>query len=161
MSIKYVAIDLNKKINFILSIYLKRFQTIIEEQWHTICWQLESNKYNVLYQNFGKSRVYKLRESYLIKNNSISNVIMFVPPIRRGFAPGFINYKKGAFDSQSQVIKFTSCLPMVGGSPRVLRLHKTETRPSTCRKLSCVNSFNMMWSLITDNGYPFYISTRL
>jgi hypothetical protein len=29
---------------------------------------------------------------------------------------------KGALDSQSQVIKFTSCLPMVGGSLRVLRL---------------------------------------
>ena len=83
MSITYVAIDLNKKINFILSIYLKRFQTIIEEQWHKICWQLESNKYNVLYQNFAKSRVYKLGESYLIKNNSISNVIMFVP--QRGY----------------------------------------------------------------------------
>jgi hypothetical protein len=43
-------------------------------------------------------------------------------PIRRGFAPGFVNYKKGALDSQPQVIKFTSCLPMVGGSLRVLRL---------------------------------------
>jgi hypothetical protein len=41
-------------------------------------------------------------------------------PIRRGFAPGFVNYKKGALDSQ--VIQFTSCLPMVGGSLRVLRL---------------------------------------
>jgi hypothetical protein len=30
--------------------------------------------------------------------------------------------KKGAFDSQPQVIKFTSCLPMVGGSLWVLRL---------------------------------------
>jgi len=30
-------------------------------------------------------------------------------PIRRGFAPGFVNYKKGVLDSQSQVIKFTSC----------------------------------------------------
>ena len=29
--------------------------------------------------------------------------------------------KKGALDSQPQVIKFTSCLPMVGGSLRVLR----------------------------------------
>jgi hypothetical protein len=28
---------------------------------------------------------------------------------------------KGAFDSQLQVIKFTSCLPMVSGSLRVLR----------------------------------------
>ena len=43
-------------------------------------------------------------------------------PIRRGFAPGFVNYKKGALDSEPQVIKFTSCLPMVGGFPRVLRL---------------------------------------
>jgi hypothetical protein len=43
-------------------------------------------------------------------------------PIRRGFAPGFINYKKGAFDSQPQVIKLTSCLPMVEGSLRILRL---------------------------------------
>ena len=30
--------------------------------------------------------------------------------------------KKGALDSKPQVIKFTSCLPMVGGSLRVLRL---------------------------------------
>jgi len=30
--------------------------------------------------------------------------------------------KKGALDSQLQVMKFTSCLPMVGGSHRVLRL---------------------------------------
>ena len=31
-------------------------------------------------------------------------------PIRRGFAPGFVNCKNGAFDSQPQVIKHTSCL---------------------------------------------------
>jgi hypothetical protein len=30
--------------------------------------------------------------------------------------------EKVALDSQPQVIKFTSCLPMVGGSLRVLRL---------------------------------------
>jgi hypothetical protein len=30
--------------------------------------------------------------------------------------------KKGALDLQPQVIKITSCLPMVGGSLRVLRL---------------------------------------
>ena len=30
------------------------------------------------------------------------------------FAHGFVNYKKGLLDSQ--VIKFTSCLPMVGGA---------------------------------------------
>ena len=28
--------------------------------------------------------------------------------------------QKGALDSQTQVIKFTSCLPMVGGSLRIL-----------------------------------------
>jgi hypothetical protein len=42
-------------------------------------------------------------------------------PQRRGFAPGFVNYQKGALESQPQVIKITSCLPMVGGSLRVLR----------------------------------------
>jgi hypothetical protein len=42
--------------------------------------------------------------------------------IRRGFAPGFVNYEKGALDSQPQVIKLTSCFPMVGCSLRVLWL---------------------------------------
>jgi hypothetical protein len=46
---------------------------------------------------------------YLTTHTSLS-------PIQRGFAPGFVNYKKGALDSQPQVIKFTSWLPMVGGS---------------------------------------------
>ena len=32
------------------------------------------------------------------------------------------DYKKGALDSQPEVIKFTSYLPMVGGSLRILRL---------------------------------------
>jgi hypothetical protein len=34
--------------------------------------------------------------------------------------PGFVNYKKGALDSQPQVIKFTSCLPMVDASLQLL-----------------------------------------
>jgi len=34
----------------------------------------------------------------------------------------YVNYKKGALDSQPQVITFTSCLSMVGGSLGVLRL---------------------------------------
>jgi hypothetical protein len=41
-------------------------------------------------------------------------------PIRRGLSPGFVNYKKGALNSQPQVIKFTSYLSMVSGSLRVL-----------------------------------------
>ena len=40
-----------------------------------------------------------------------------------GFAPGFANYKKGALDSQPQVISFT----MVDGSLRVLRLPPLKT----------------------------------
>ena len=52
---------------------------------------------------------------YLATHTSLS-------PIRRGFASGFVNYKKDALDSQPQVIKFTSCLPMVGDSLRILRL---------------------------------------
>ena len=48
--------------------------------------------------------------------------IYFMASIRCGLAPGFVNYKKGALDSQPQVIKFTSRQPMVGGSLRVLRL---------------------------------------
>jgi hypothetical protein len=40
----------------------------------------------------------------------------------RGFARDFVNYKKAALDPQPQVIKITSCLPMVGGSLPGLRL---------------------------------------
>jgi hypothetical protein len=43
-------------------------------------------------------------------------------PMWCGFAPGFVNYKNGTLDSQPQVIKLTSCFPMVGGSLRVFRL---------------------------------------
>jgi hypothetical protein len=50
---------------------------------------------------------------YLTTHTSLS-------PIRRGFAPDFVYYKKGALDSQLQVIKLTTCLPMVGGSLRLL-----------------------------------------
>ena len=49
--------------------------------------------------------------SYLTAYTSLS-------PIQRGFVPGFVNYKKGCIRG----IKFTSCLPMVGGSLWVLRL---------------------------------------
>ena len=36
--------------------------------------------------------------------------------------PALLITKEGALDSQLQVIKLTSCLPMVGGFLRVLRL---------------------------------------
>ena len=40
--------------------------------------------------------------------------------MRHGFAPCFVNYKKGALDSQPQVIEFTMCLHRVGGSLQLL-----------------------------------------
>jgi hypothetical protein len=43
-------------------------------------------------------------------------------PIWRGFASGFVNDKKGALDWQSQVIKLTSGLSIVGDYLRVLQL---------------------------------------
>ena len=46
--------------------------------------------------------------NYLTTHTSLS-------PIRRGFAPGFVNCKKGALDSQPQMIKFTSCLSIRDG----------------------------------------------
>jgi hypothetical protein len=36
--------------------------------------------------------------------------------------PVFVNYKKAALDSQPQMLRLTNCLPMVGGSLRVLQL---------------------------------------
>ena len=50
----------------------------------------------------------------------MNRLFLYPSPIRHGFAPGFVNYKKGALDSQPKVIKLTSSLPMVGGSLRVL-----------------------------------------
>ena len=41
--------------------------------------------------------------------------------MRYSVSARFVNYKKGALDdSQPQVIKITSCLPVIGGSLRVL-----------------------------------------
>jgi hypothetical protein len=48
--------------------------------------------------------------------------------MQREFAPGFVNYKKGVLDSHLQVIKFTSCLPMVGCSLLVLWLLPPQKR---------------------------------
>ena len=45
-----------------------------------------------------------------------------IPPIQGGFATNFVNYNNGALDSQPQVKTFTSWLPRVSGSLRVLRI---------------------------------------
>ena len=87
-------------------------------------------------------------------------------PIRRGFAPGFVNYKKGALDSQPHVIKFTSCLPMVGGSPRLpppLKLvvmillkvalkHKQSINQSIFFQFRKLCKFKWCWSWCSKNS---------
>jgi hypothetical protein len=82
--------------------------------WHNYQLYDETHNYDIIIK---RARVAQWVRSldYLTTHTSLS-------PIRHGFAPGFVSYKKGALDSQPQVIKFTSCLPMVGGSQRVLRL---------------------------------------
>jgi hypothetical protein len=55
-------------------------------------------------------------------NYLTTDTVTSLSPIQRGFAPGFVNYKKGVLDSQLQVIKLSSYLPMVGDSLRVLWL---------------------------------------
>jgi len=62
----------------------------------------------------------------VIEKNATKNILdgrtdrgkTVYPPLHSG--SGGIIIKKGALDSQPQVIKFISCLPMVGGSLRVL-----------------------------------------
>jgi hypothetical protein len=74
---------------------------------------------------------------YLTTHTSLS-------PIRRGFASGFVNYKKGAHDSQPQVIKFTSCLIQLKH-----QLINTFTCSYTiiCQKWSVIISFLLAWSI--------------
>jgi hypothetical protein len=47
---------------------------------------------------------------------------IYMHQINMGSRPVFVNYKKAVLDSQPQMLKLTNCLPMVGGSLRVLQL---------------------------------------
>jgi hypothetical protein len=70
-----------------------------------------------------KTKVMAIEFEFLVFNATFSNDLS--PLVDDPFdtlAPSVVNYKKGALDSQPQVIKVTSCLSMVGGSLRVLRL---------------------------------------
>jgi hypothetical protein len=73
----------------------------------------------------------KLIDNYLFLELDYLATHTSISPIRRGFAPSFVNYKKGALDSQPQVIKLTSCLPMVGELIKhfitMLCYHKLDT----------------------------------
>jgi hypothetical protein len=72
-----------------------------------------SNIYNLIDMRLEEQEQYSRRTSLRFHNVRVptdqkGNIIQ--PVIRRGFVPGFVNYKKGALDSQPQLIKFTSCL---------------------------------------------------
>jgi hypothetical protein len=60
--------------------------------------------------------------------------------------------KKGALDSQPQMIKFTSCLPMVGGSLRLL------PPPGLSFEASCLR--NSTSTLYSAAGYFLYIKDK-
>ena len=65
-----------------------------------------------------------------------------------------VNYKKGILDSQPQVIKFTSCLRMVGGSLRVLRILPPLTLVAMIQLKYCVKhnkSINQTSSVVNSN----------
>jgi hypothetical protein len=102
------------KLNHLIGIFF-----IWENPQFEMCYETEACPLFVVYSlshNYQGDRVAQCVWSLdLTTHRSLS-------PIRRGFAPSFVNYKKGALDSQPKVIKFTSCLPRVGGSLRVIRL---------------------------------------
>jgi hypothetical protein len=85
--------------------FLKIYSRNILAEFPFLNFSIVSDKY--LYQFREPGWLNKL--VWVVRSNDLS-------PIRHEVAPGFVNYKKGALDSQPQVIKLTSCLPMVGGS---------------------------------------------
>ena len=102
---------------------------------------------------------------YLTTHTSLS-------PIRHGFAPGFVYYKKGTLDSQPQVIKFpVACRWFSPGTPtssttetgrhdiaeillkhQILLKHKKKKRKDNS---SCVASFYGL----SFSDWPFGIRT--
>ena len=81
--------------------------------------------------------------------------------MRRGFAPGFLNYKKGALDSQSQVIKFTSCLPRVGGfSPGTPASSNTTTGRHNIAEILLKVALNTKIQIHYFNSFGFHGHTQ-
>jgi len=97
--------------------YFKIYQFSLHWNGHSVIVSYITTRKNIVWQLSGITFI-----SYVPSYKDYRSLVYTsLSPIRRGFAPGFVNYKKGALDSQPQVIKFTSCLRMVGGSLRVLR----------------------------------------
>jgi hypothetical protein len=108
-SFKYLFMRISYITSFIISVFLILSLHCLYFNWVLIIhiWYHQSFKGPLVAQ--------WVRSLDLTAHTSLS-------PIRRGFAPNFVDYKKGALDSQPQVIKFTSCLARVGGSQRIHRL---------------------------------------
>jgi hypothetical protein len=103
-----------------------------------------------------------------------------IQSIRHGFALVFVNYKKGALDSQPHVIIFTCCLPMVSGSLRVLQLLPPlklaeillkvalNTKNQSIYRTSNLKKFQIFWhilvkrlfELLSNKKIELYIYTR-
>ena len=67
---------------------------------------------------------------------------------------GFVNYKKGELDSHPQVIKFASCLHMVGGSLRILPASSTtNTGRHDIAEIMLKVAFNTKNQLICYGGW--------
>ena len=83
-------------------------------------------------------------------------------PIRCEFAPGLVNYKKGALDLQPQVIQFTSCLPMIGGSLRVLHdIAEILLKVALKHKKSNQMFAQLRYSLVSYREYLHYKQLQL
>jgi hypothetical protein len=117
------------QVNFIFSdngriLYIHYFKFVLQiapNNYHSLillipwCFPYYIEQYNKYQPRNGARVAQWVRSLDLTTHASLS-------PIRRGFASSFVNYEKSALDSQPQLIKCTSCLPMVGGSHRLLRL---------------------------------------
>ena len=107
--IKKTKIDQFTTIYYVPILYLTTLWCLGRISKHTRSTSLKYKCFLIYYESgFIDRNVYILHVFYCVFE-------------RRGFAPVFVNYKKGALDSQPQVIKFTS-LPVVAGSLRVFRL---------------------------------------
>jgi hypothetical protein len=76
---------------------------------------------------FDKNRYFDVKAEYCkaSPNDILGKYTVLIQAYHQygmGSCPVLQFTKKGALDSQPQVIKFTSCFPMVGGSLWVLRL---------------------------------------
>ena len=91
------------------------FQLIIIEEWEHLSCNLYHNVFILVKPFSWRNKWYNTWISSLFIYPTEQPGFTSISPIRRGFASGFVNYKKGVLDSQE--IKFTSCLTMAGGSP--------------------------------------------